>query len=184
MWKSSPYATCMRIGSRRRKSRSSGCAASVSYTHLAVSIWPTVQQDSENYREMLEKGYLTRVDMGARVTILSTEWTVYFDATNEQARRYVWEKAKKSYFDAGIKFFWLDAAEPQYNFGFELYRYQMGPHLTVGNLYPVLYAKGFYDGLRENGEENVLSLARCAWAGSQRYGALIWSCLLYTSRCV
>lgn len=148
---------------------------------VAVSIWPTVQQDSENYKEMLEKGYLTRTDMGARVSIHSMEWTIYFDATNENARKYVWEKAKKSYYDCGIKTFWLDVAEPQYNFGFELYRYQMGSHLTIGNLYPQLYTKGFYDGLKENGEEGVLALARCAWAGSQRYGALVWSGDIHSS---
>lgn len=148
---------------------------------VAVSIWPTVQQDSENYREMLEKGYLTRVDMGARVTMLSTQWTVFFDATNGDARRYVWEKAKKSYYDAGIKFFWLDVAEPQYNFGFDLYRYQLGPHLTVGNLYANRYIQAFYDGLRENGEEQVLSLSRCTWAGGQRYGALVWSGDIHSS---
>ena len=29
--------------------------------------------------------------------------------------------------------------------------------------------------MRAEGEENPVSLVRCAWAGSQRYGALVWS---------
>ena len=31
---------------------------------LMVSIWPTVDRASENYEEMLEKGYLIRTDQG------------------------------------------------------------------------------------------------------------------------
>ena len=33
---------------------------------LMVSIWPTVDRDSENYEEMLEKGYLIRTERGFR----------------------------------------------------------------------------------------------------------------------
>ena len=33
---------------------------------LMVSIWPTVETDSENYEEMLENGYLIRCDRGVR----------------------------------------------------------------------------------------------------------------------
>jgi len=39
----------------------------------------------------------------------------------------------------------------------------------------MLHAKGFYDGMRAEGEEEIVSLCRSAWAGSQRYGALVWS---------
>lgn len=145
----------------------------------AVSVWPSVQMSSENFGEMLANGYLTQVDTGVRMSMRSAAWTIFFDATNPDARRYVWEKCKKSYYDAGVRYFWLDAAEPQYpsylNYGSEPYRYQMGPHQVVGNLYPQVFVKGMYDGMREAGEEEILALVRCAWAGSQRYGALVWS---------
>jgi alpha-D-xyloside xylohydrolase len=45
----------------------------------------------------------------------------------------------------------------------------------VGNIYPVMYAKTFYDGMEKAGQKDILNLLRCAWAGSQRYGALVWS---------
>ena len=145
----------------------------------AVSVWPSVEVSSENFAEMLDRGYLVQVDTGVRLSMRSADWTIFFDATNPQARQYVWEKCKKSYYDAGIRYLWLDAAEPQYpswlNYGAQSYRYQLGPHPVVGNLYPQLFAKGMYDGLRAAGETRVLSLVRCAWAGSQRYGALVWS---------
>ena len=32
-----------------------------------------------------------------------------------------------------------------------------------------------YEGRKAEGEEEILSLIRCAWAGSQRYGALVWT---------
>src|SRR5690606_11063972 len=51
----------------------------------------------------------------------------------------------------------------------------LGPNLQVGNYYPVQYAQTFYDGMQEAGQEGIVNLVRCAWAGSQRYGALIWS---------
>lgn len=145
----------------------------------AVSVWPSVQLSSENFGEMLAKGYLTQVDTGVRISMRSAGWTIFFDATNPEARQYVWEKCKESYYDIGIKYLWLDAAEPQYpsylNYGAESYRYQMGPHQMVGNIYPQVFAKGMYDGMKQQGEDEVLSLVRCAWAGSQRYGALVWS---------
>jgi alpha-D-xyloside xylohydrolase len=33
----------------------------------------------------------------------------------------------------------------------------------------------FYDKMAQEGMDNVVNLVRCAWAGSQRYGALVWS---------
>jgi alpha-D-xyloside xylohydrolase len=45
----------------------------------------------------------------------------------------------------------------------------------VGNVYPSDYTRGFYEGMREAGQKEVVSLVRCAWAGSQKYGALVWS---------
>jgi len=143
---------------------------------LMVSIWPTVDKTSENYGEMLRKGYLVRTDRGIRTTMDFLGDTVFYDATNPSAREYVWNKAKSNYYDKGIRIFWLDEAEPEYSvYDFDNYRYHLGPNLQVGNLYPVMYAKTFYDGMRDAGQENIVNLLRCAWAGSQRYGALVWS---------
>ena len=51
----------------------------------------------------------------------------------------------------------------------------MGPATKIGNIYPQLYARTFYEGQRKAGMETAVNLIRCAWAGSQRYGALVWS---------
>lgn len=143
---------------------------------LMVSIWPTVDKTSENYKTMLEKGYLVRTDRGIRTTMDFLGDTVFYDATNPDARDFVWKTAKKNYYDKGIKIFWLDEAEPEYSvYDFDNYRYYLGPNEQIGNIYPVMYAKTFFDGMKQEGQENIINLVRCAWAGSQRYGALVWS---------
>ncbi len=149
---------------------------------LMVSIWPTVDYRSENFQEMKDKGYLIRAERGVRISMTFQGNTVHFDATNPEARTFVWQTVKKNYWDKGIRIFWLDEAEPEYAvYDFDNYRYHLGPNVQIGNLYPVLYAKTFFDGMRAAGQENVLNLLRCAWAGSQRYGALVWSGDIHSS---
>ena len=143
---------------------------------LMVSIWPTVAFTSENYEEMLEKGYLIRTERGYRVGQFFEGNTLFYDATNPGAREFVWEKVKKNYYDKGIKVFWLDEAEPEYMaYDFDNYRYYLGTDLEVGNIYPLEYARTFYEGMEREGQKNIVNLLRCAWAGSQKYGALVWS---------
>ena len=143
---------------------------------LMVSIWPTVDYRSENFREMQEKGLLIRCDRGYPISMDFQGNTLHFDPTNPEAREYVWGKAKKNYYDKGVKIFWLDEAEPEYTYyDYDNYRYFLGPDVQIGNIYPVMYAKTFFDGMKQEGQENIINLLRCAWAGSQRYGALVWS---------
>ena len=149
---------------------------------LMVSIWPTVDYRSENFREMKENGYLIRTERGFRIVMPFQGNTVHYDATNPEARDYVWNKAKQNYYDKGIKLFWLDEAEPEYSaYDFDNYRYHLGPNVQIGNVYPKMYAKTFYDGMKAAGQENIVNLLRCAWAGSQKYGALVWSGDIHSS---
>lgn len=141
---------------------------------LMVSIWPTVDRDSDNYEALREAGCLVRNEMGNRLTQLGD--ACFIDPTNPTTRKMVWETIKKNYYDLGIRIFWLDEAEPEYtHYEYPLYRYQMGADLAVGNVYPRCYAQMTYEGMTEAGQDKVLNLLRCAWAGSQRYGALVWS---------
>ncbi len=143
---------------------------------LMVSVWPTVDYRSENFQEMKEKGYLIQCEKGVRISMLCGGNEVFFDATNPEARKYVWEKIKKNYWDQGARLFWLDVAEPEYStYEFENYRYYMGTNLEIGNSYPKYYTQGFYEGMQEEGDKQPINLVRSAWAGSARYGALVWS---------
>ncbi|KAF7713494.1 Alpha-D-xyloside xylohydrolase [Penicillium ucsense] len=143
---------------------------------LMVSIWPTVENASENFPEMLERGLLIRHDRGLRVAMQCDGDITHFDATNPEARQFVWSKAKKNYYDRGIKVFWLDEAEPEYSiYDFDIFRYHAGSNLQIGNIFPKEYARAFYEGMQAEGQDNIVNLLRCAWAGSQKYGALVWS---------
>lgn len=145
-------------------------------TKLMVSIWPTVSIYASDYEQMKEKGYLVKTESGVKINMLMVDPTSFTDMTNPDARKFVWNKIRENYYNKGIKTFWLDVAEPEYSsYDFENYRYYQGSVLEVGNMYPVWYAKMIYDGLLQAGESDIVSLVRCAWAGSQRYGALVWS---------
>jgi alpha-D-xyloside xylohydrolase len=145
-------------------------------TKLMVSVWPTIDRDSSHFAEMRDKGLLVRTERGVAITMDFLGDTVFFDPTNPKAREYVWNLIKQNYYDKGIKIFWLDEAEPEYRvYDFDNYRYYLGPNLQVGNIYPLAYARGFHEGMAAEHQENIVNLVRCAWAGSQRYGALVWS---------
>lgn len=140
-----------------------------------VSVWPTVQSDAENYNDYLENGYLVNVNRGVRMTMQIQGNTVFVDMTNENAREYVWDRIDKNYKQLGIDYYWLDVAEPGYSvYDFDNYRYKKGNVLSCGNIYPIDYLKMIYDGLHED-TESVVTLVRGAWAGAQKYGALVWS---------
>lgn len=143
---------------------------------LMVSVWPTVDYRSENFKEMMEKGYLVRTEKGVRITMQLFGQEVFMDPTNPGTREFVWDKAKQNYWDNGVRLFWLDEAEPEYTvYDYDNYRYYIGSNQEVGNVYPVMYAKTFFDGMQSSGMENPMNLIRCAWAGIAKYGTLVWS---------
>lgn len=143
---------------------------------LMVSVWPQIDTQSENFAEMKQKGLLVKTEHGVEICMRFGGESVFFDPTNPAARRYVWDKCRQNYYDKGIRVFWLDEAEPEYlGYDYDNYRYYLGPDIQIGNVYPQYFSRTFYEGLKEQGEKTVVNLVRCAWAGSQRYGALVWS---------
>ncbi|MBQ6814096.1 MAG: family 31 glucosidase [Lachnospiraceae bacterium] len=141
-----------------------------------VSVWPTVDRKSVNFPEIMDRGLAVRTERGSIQCFDFQGDTVIYDATNPEAREYIWSKCKENYYAHGIDMFWLDEAEPEYSaYDFDNYRHYTGPALKVANSYPKLHAKAFYDGLRGEGREDIVNLLRCAWVGSQKYAALVWS---------
>lgn len=143
---------------------------------LMVSIWPQIDVRSENYEEMKNKGLLVQTAHGMDVQMIFHGNNVFYDATNPEARQYIWEKVKKNYRNQGIRLFWLDEAEPEFgNYDFDTYRYYEGSVLQKGNIYPREYIRGFHEGEGIDFNDQTIKLVRCAWVGSQKYGALVWS---------
>ncbi|ARN89556.1 glycoside hydrolase family 31 protein [Levilactobacillus brevis] len=143
---------------------------------LMVSVWPTVDEESAHYKDMQDKGYLVQTERGVPITMNFLGNNGFVDFTNPDAQDYVWQLLQKNYAAKGVDLFWLDEAEPEYTvYDFDNYRYYDGTNVQVGNAYPVGYSKAIYDGQTESGNKQVINLVRCAWAGSQKYGALVWS---------
>jgi alpha-D-xyloside xylohydrolase len=151
--------------------------------HIMSSIWPTVNPFSQNYNEMQQRGLLLRAERGLPLQMIFQDnrpegplALSYYDSTNPEAREFIWEKVRENYFQHGIKIYWLDACEPEmFPLDQDNVRYHLGSGLTVANAYPLLHEKGFYEHMKADGMETVLNLCRSGWAGSQRYGAAIWS---------
>ena len=142
---------------------------------LMVSVWPTIDPRSENYAYMREHNYILRGERGVDVVFMFFGPQTYVDTTHPGAQEFFWSRAKKNYYDYGIRTFWLDEAEPEMRpYDYDNVRMYLGNGEEVSNIYCVGFAKAFYDGLKAQGEE-VCNLVRCAWLGSQRYGVVLWS---------
>jgi alpha-D-xyloside xylohydrolase len=150
---------------------------------LVVSVWPSVSPLSENYATMLDRGFLIGAEHGPPV---HTDWVdkgadgpvpvAFYDATNPDARRFVWERVREQYYAIGIRQWWLDACEPEIRPGTpENWLFAEGPGLEVANAYPARHAQAFSEGMAGEGETEIFALCRSAWAGSQRWGAALWS---------
>lgn len=150
---------------------------------LMVSVWPTVNPTNPAFREMAERGLLAQTVHGVHAHMAISDTTpegvsnvAYYDATNPEARAFVWERIKQNYLDYGVRVFWLDADEPELMpMHAENIRYALGTGLEVTNIYPLLHQQGFYEGMRAAGHDEVINLSRSGWAGTQRYGAAVWS---------
>ena len=141
-----------------------------------VSVWPTINPNSKNWEYMNENNMLVRTENGQYGTFNFFGQQTFIDAMNPETRKFVWSKIKENYYDYGIHSFWLDEAEP------EVHPQQFGHlHFYPGNgaqtamLYPYYYVQMLYDGLKEAGEEEVISLTRAAYPGSQKFGAAVWN---------
>ena len=150
---------------------------------VMVSIWPTVNPLSENFGTLRQRGLLVRTERG-NGTVMQfidnrPEGLVsfyYYDATNPEARDFIWEQVHEHYYQQGIKTFWLDVCEPEMSpMEPDNVRFFLGNGAEVGNSYPLLHERGFYEHMQAAGETQILNLCRSAWAGSQRYGVLAWS---------
>ncbi|MBF0723072.1 glycoside hydrolase family 31 protein [Sanguibacter inulinus] len=147
---------------------------------LMVSVWPQVSLESENFAELDRLGYLVRSNRGVDIQMSFEGPSRFLDVTNPAAREWLWAKLRVNY--PGVKLFWLDEAEPEYAFfEFGAYSYYAGQVLEVGNVYPQLFSRAVYDGQVADGQSDPVNLVRCAWAGSQRYGALVWSGDIHSS---
>lgn len=147
------------------------------HAHAMISVWPTAAEGTEDYEQFMEKGYL--------LNDCST-----YNAFDEGARALYWKQANEGLFSKGFDAWWCDSTEPfsgkdwcgemkrepweRYYIVSEEHKAFISPEKS--NLYALEHAKGIYENQRKTtGEKRVMNLTRSGYAGSQKYGAVLWS---------
>lgn len=144
---------------------------------LMVSVWPHVAANSENFITMNTSGMLTHDANGSLLPTLGSNGNdVYYitDQFNPATRRFFWSRIKANYYDYGIKVFWLDADEPQ-NSRPELQWWYERHDDEIAMVWAREHHRTFWDGLREEKEEEIIMLSRQTWIGSHTMNVAVWS---------
>lgn len=144
-------------------------------TKLIVSVWPTINERSENYGYMRDNNMLIRTVRGSDRVFDFYGPQAEIDATNPETRKFVFSKLKDNYLDNGVDGLWFDEAEPEIHpEHFDNLLLHEGRGDETGLIYPYYYAQMAFDGFSEMGITPV-TLIRAAYTGSQKFGALVWS---------
>ena len=153
--------------------------------HFMISIWPNMSGECDNYREFQEAGLLLP---GSEI----------YDAFREEGRKLYWKQAQEGLFQYGIDAWWCDSCEPvtpEWSRKLkpepgEMYHQYLEAASEImprqkANVYGMYHARAVYEGQRgcdEKGraasggaQKRVVNLTRSGWAGSQRYGTILWS---------
>ncbi|HEY2726237.1 MAG TPA: TIM-barrel domain-containing protein, partial [Parafilimonas sp.] len=154
-------------------------------THFMISVWPKFYEGINTYNEFNKNGWLYKRNIAdsQRDWIAQGYVSTFYDAFNADARKGFWNLINDKLYEKGIDAWWMDASEPDILSNVspekriqEMTPTAMGSAAEYLNAYPLENAKGIYDGQRKtNPGTRVFILTRSAFAGSQHYGAAVWS---------
>lgn len=144
--------------------------------HFMISVWPNMTCSCSNYKEFFDKGLLLPA-------------TEIYDAFSKEGRSMYWKQAQKGLFCYGVDAWWCDSSEPvtpEWNRVCkpepgDMYREfteAAGNCMEIGkaNVYGLYHARAVYEGQRSyENTKRVMNLTRSGYAGSQRYGTVLWS---------
>lgn len=152
---------------------------------LMISVWPKFYHNTEHYQELDDIGgmYHRAVDDSIKDWIGKGYVGSFYDVFNEDARQLFWDQMSEHLYSLGMDAWWMDASEPDILSNASMdYRKELMSPTAMGsaarwfNAYGLMNAQGIYEGQRaENPDDRVFLLTRSGYAGSQRYGAVIWS---------
>jgi alpha-D-xyloside xylohydrolase len=142
-----------------------------------ISVWPRFERSSRYFSFLADKGWLLKDAKGEPVDGLpfrSDRAGALIDSTNPLARAWFWGKIQDNIASKGFDFFWLDETEP--DLVPDGYFYSVGSADRYHNLFPLVHVQGVAEGSRrDRPNKRNLILARAAYIGAQRNGALFWS---------
>ena len=141
--------------------------------HSIVSVWPNMNTGGRNHTEFAEK------------RMLLNDYSTY-DAFNPEARKLYWKQAEEDLYSGGFDGWWCDSTEPFPGPDWcgevklpeeERFRIVGGEHEkyldpAVANAFALYHALGFHE---NQPKKPVVNLTRSGWAGSQKYGAILWA---------
>ncbi|HVY74641.1 MAG TPA: TIM-barrel domain-containing protein [Puia sp.] len=151
--------------------------------HFMISVWPKFYTGIPAYDRFNSKGWLYKRNVADDQHDWKGFVSTFYDAFNADARSGFWDLIHDKLYKKGVDAFWMDASEPDIlsNVNPEKRKEEMtptalGPAAGVLNAYPLENARGIYEGQRSaDPNKRVFILTRSAFAGSQRYGAAVWS---------
>lgn len=155
------------------------------HAQFMISVWPKFYEGIKTYNQFDQKEWLYTRNIADR----QKDWvgpgyvSTFYDVFNDSARKGFWHLLNENLFKRKVDAWWMDASEPdiQSNVSAAKRKEQMHP-LALGtaaefmNAYPLMNAKGIYEGQRgTDNNKRVFLLTRSAFAGSQRFAASVWS---------
>jgi alpha-D-xyloside xylohydrolase len=155
------------------------------HANLMISVWPKFYVGTKNFNRMNEKGWLYQknLEMKNRDWVGKGYYSTFYDPFSEGARKLFWDMINEKLFCLGIDGWWMDASEPDVHSNLPIETRKelmtptaMGPGTEFFNAFPLMNAKGIYEGQRATDpNKRVFILTRSSYAGQQRYAASTWS---------
>ena len=149
---------------------------------VMISPWTLVEEESENYLPMKRAGLFTGSLDGAHDTVKFYGPKYQYDPTNPAAAAYLWSKWKENYFDLGIHTFWLDPCDEFHIVeDYDKITFAIAPAKEAHAFFVTSHQRNIFNGLKAAGEDEIVTICRNGWAGSQRYGACVAPHDIYSS---
>ena len=158
------------------------------HSHFMISIWASFGPQTQQFRELNEKGLLMPFETWPQSGI-SHIWppvmkypsgVKVYDAFHPEARAIYW-KYLKTLFDYGTDAWWMDSTDPDFfnpresDYTHKVYG---GTWRSQRNAFPLETVRGIYESQRKdypNSTKRVFIMTRSSYAGQQHYGSNMWS---------
>jgi alpha-D-xyloside xylohydrolase len=139
-----------------------------------ISVWPRFARGSRFYDFLLHKGWFEHLADGSPTKDIDYPVEgANIDTTDPDAARWFWGVIRDNLISKGFDAIWADETEPDIppNGNF----FAIGSGTRYFNVYPLFHTAALYDGFRRDVNHRALILARAAYLGAQRNGAIFWS---------
>ena len=142
-----------------------------------ISVWPRYEPESRYFDMLSSKGWLLHEKDGSVVNglpIRSDRTGGLLDTTKPEVRAWYWDRIRDNIVSQGFDWIWLDETEP--DLVPDGHYFSIGSGDRYHNVYPLLHTTSVAEGsARDRPTVRNLILARAAYLGAQRNGALFWS---------